>query len=400
MKPRRIEGEHAPAEGPAAESIRRENRVQVVGSGSSAKAERFTRAKISQIVHFAGKLPAMNRFFLVMSLLMVGLSPRLKAADAPPNSVYETIVQQYMTGKWDELETTLKTNLKEITALAGQPKLDVTYIKASLLESRPAWWAQTKAGKKVNIRASAWGRFMDLTFDPSIKNSVETKSNGMRTDVFVNWPTADMDSTTHAEHGFTKGELSNLSIFSTIGMAGAWSSLPTSALMNLTEKDKSLLFRGMDFRGNVTGIYYGSPRARQWGIWLYLHSYEAKYAKMSAVNTRRAIAAACMAEILSNSKRYPSIKLPASLDADSAEEKLALAMQKGIEKTGWTLAEDRSLREAIKTFATANEAVVKTGGLIKLANGLTVQLDPEADAALRTKRDAWFKKQFEAVKVP
>jgi len=119
---------------------------------------------------------------------------------------------------------------------------------------------------------------------------------------------------------------------------------------------------------------------------------------MNTVNSRKAMAAAFMVEVLGNAKKYPSIKLPSSLDPDNAEEKLALAMQKGIEKTPWTLAEDRSLREAVKAFATSNEAVMKTGGLIKLANGLTVQLDPEADVALRPKRDAWFKKQFDTVK--
>jgi len=341
------------------------------------------------------------RQLLYPIVLLVAGTVSCVAAEAPASSTFhETVVRQYMSGKWNELDATLKSGLKEFTALSGQPKLDVVYIKQSLLESRPLWWGQTKAGKKINIRAAAWGRSMDLIFDPSIKNSVETKSNGFRTDVFVNWPTANMDSTEHAEHGFTKGELANLSIFSTIGMAGAWSGLPTSALMNLTEKDKALLFRAMDFRGNVTGIYYGSPRARQWGLWLFLHSYEGKYAKMNTVNARKAVAAAFLAEVLGNVKKYPSIKLPPSLEAENAEEKLALAMQKGIEKNGWTLAEDRAIREAMKLFATANEAAIKNGGTIKLANGLTVQLDPEADGALRGKRDAWFKKQFDAVQAP
>ncbi|HSI32637.1 MAG: hypothetical protein ACAI43_14040 [Phycisphaerae bacterium] len=330
--------------------------------------------------------------------LAVALSLPTRAADAPQAGLYEQIVEQYMTGKWEDLDALLKSRVKEFNALPAPQKLDVTYVKQSLAESRPAWWNTVKPGKKVNFRATVWTRTMDLTFDPAMKNSVETKSNGFRVDISVQWPAADMDSAANGEHGFTKGEIVNLGVFSTLGMAAAWGAVPQSSLMNLTEKDKTMLFRGLDFRGNIAGVYYGTPRARHWGVWLYMHSYMGKYDKMSIVNGRKAVATAVMMEVLANPKKYPSFPLPDSLDADDAEEKLILAVHKPLEKKGWTFAEDRSLREALKSFNTANEAVVKSGGLVKLPQTLTMHLDPETDKPLQTKRDAWFKKAFDAAK--
>ena len=88
--------------------------------------------------------------------------------------------------------------------------------------------------------------------------------------------------------------------------------------------------------------------------------------------------------------KYPSIQLPALADADNAEGKLALSVHDWIEKHEWTLAEDKSIREAIKAFALANQSLVRTGGLVQLPSGQQVSLDPAPDIGLRVKRDTWI----------
>lgn len=334
---------------------------------------------------------------LVVPLSLLLLVSALRAADEPA-SVYELIVQQYMTGKWEALDATIKTQAKEIGKFTPAQRQDLTYIKQSVLESRPAWWKPIKSGEKQDFRADVWGRAMNLTFDPKGKG-VETKWEGNKIQVSVTWSAGDMDNPDHAEHGFSKAELNHLNVFATLGMAAAWTAIPPQTFSQIsTEEQKALLWQSFDFHGNVTGVYYGTPRARQWGIWLYLHSYQEKYQQMSNINARKAVAVAFLMEVLANPKKYPSIKLPDKLDSDKAEEKLALAVHVPMEKQGWTLAEDKTIRQAIRNFTAANERVLQNGGAVTLPNGLGLLLDPKADEPLRVKRDAWFKKQFDKAK--
>jgi hypothetical protein len=120
-----------------------------------------------------------------------------------------------------------------------------------------------------------------------------------------------------------------------------------------------------------------------------------KYNQMPTVGSRKAAGALFLAEILANPAKYPSIRLPSALSEDGSEEKLAEHVRNKIEKHSWTIAEDKALREAIKSFAAANENGVLQSQKAVLPNKLAVSLDPEADKPLRSKRDAWLKLQFD-----
>ena len=181
-----------------------------------------------------------------------------------------------------------------------------------------------------------------------------------------------------------------------MGLAAAYPSIPQSFMQNADEAKKALLFRVLEFQADLAGTYYGSVRARQWGIWLYMHSYLDKYAKMQTVNARKAVALALIMEVVANPEKYPSIKLPARLEAEKTEEKLVLAIHQPLEKKGWTLAEDKAIREAIKSLSSDNPVPLTTNGKIKLPAGQFLQLDPVQDEPLRTAREAWFKSQFES----
>ncbi|MFI5380406.1 MAG: hypothetical protein ACHRHE_14000 [Tepidisphaerales bacterium] len=342
----------------------------------------------------------MRTFHLSVSAAVLLVSLAACGADAPSTrpAIYDKIVQQYMSGKWDDLEQELKTSSAEIGTLPAALKQDVTYIRLTLAECRPPWWKQCKAGQKPSIKSTLWGRNIDFAFDPAGKGGVQVQFNGPRRDVTVSWSTADMDNPDHAEHGYSKGELNSLSVAATLGMGQYYAILPLESFVNLNEQQNLQLSRCFDFRGNITGVYYGSPRARQWGFWLYMAGYMEKYQKMPTINGRKAVGALFVNEVVANPKKYPSIKLPNTLDVEGAEEKLALKLKDWIEKRQWTLAEDRSLRDAAKAFATANDAVLKQGGNVTFANKLVMSLDPDADVALRSKRDAWVKAKFDEAK--
>jgi hypothetical protein len=265
-------------------------------------------------------------------------------------------------------------------------------------ECREPWWKQTKAGRQTPIRVSLFGRPLSVAYDPAGKGGVEMKTVGGAIVLAVSWPAADMDNPAHAEHGFSKGDLNSLSVWATLGMAQVWSQMSPQALATLTERDKLRLIRYQDFRGNLAGLYYGMPRARRWGEFLYLLMWLDKYKEMPIRNSRKACAAMFLAEFLANPAKYPSLTLPDALPADGAEEKLAQHVRARIEKHGWTVAEDKALREALQAFAKSNDAAVYQTETVTLPNKLKVALDPEADAAFRPKRDAWLKAQFDKQK--
>jgi len=129
-------------------------------------------------------------------------------------------------------------------------------------------------------------------------------------------------------------------------------------------------------------------------LYLDLGAYGDKSGNAKDVMVRRAVASAFMAELLAHPDKYPSIHLPDSLPAESAEEQLATALKPWIEKHGLTLAEDRALRDAFKAFGALNARDVWRTAVVKLANGQSVSLEPEKDAPLQAKRDAWVSAAF------
>ncbi|HSU67576.1 MAG TPA: hypothetical protein VLJ39_11935, partial [Tepidisphaeraceae bacterium] len=201
---------------------------------------------------------------------------------------------------------------------------------------------------------------------------------------------SEMDSDAPAEHGFTKGELNDLLIWELLGLSSSWTGVPLRSQTNLDEKSQLLLNRYLDFRGNIAGLYYSTPRARRWGLWLDLASWEKEYEKLPTRNARKAAGAMFMQEVVGNRLKYPSIDLPKSLPEEGAENTLAQHLRGWIEKHPLTFSEDQSLRQAMKTFAAANALNVRSSGGVKLPGGQVVALDPDADQPEAAKRQAWL----------
>jgi hypothetical protein len=331
---------------------------------------------------------------LVIAALLSLLGGRVVAADpSPAKEAYDKLVSQYMAGQWDDLETSIKANPHLYVKLTTPQKADWDYINQTLTECHPAWWNQAKSGKLTQIKMSVFGTSLTALYDPTQKQSMNASFNGDVKTFKLGWVAAEMDNPDQAEHGFTKGELAGDGVWSTLGEAAAYSQLSQQALMSVSsEDDKTKLFRVLDFRGAVTAAYYGTPRMRQWWYFLALHYYRPEYEKQPNVMSRKALGAMFVAELAAHPRLYPSIKLPVVPYDEGAEEQMVTSVHDRIEKHGWTLAEDKLIRDATKAFALANSAVIRTGGPVQLANGLQVSLDPAADAALRVKRDQWLVK--------
>jgi hypothetical protein len=312
----------------------------------------------------------------------------------PSNDAFRRICDDYLNGKWQDLEPALRVG-NTPAGLDAEQRGELAAIRKAVGEGRPAWWQPCKDGRGGPFRAVVWGRTLDLTFDPAGKSGMQMNSIGNRSSFTVSWAVADMDNPQHAEHGFSKGDLTDLGLWSTLGMTLCWSQLAPQALAGMTEQGKLRLYRYQDFRGNVTALYYGTPKTRRWGEFLYLLAWNEKYARMPNVNARKAAAALFLAEVLTEPSKYPSLPLPKAAPVEKTEEKLAEHYRNWIERHGWTVAEDIALRKAIQAFAAANDQNVFRTQQVVLPNRLKVSLDPEADAAFRAGRDAWLKAQLE-----
>jgi hypothetical protein len=113
--------------------------------------------------------------------------------------------------------------------------------------------------------------------------------------------------------------------------------------------------------------------------------------------SRRAATAMFLAEVLRAPSKYPTLKLPDTLEADGAEEKLCDYFRKNRlrREDRWTVAEDKSFREAVKIFAATSDQPAAMTGKGILPSGLAFSLVAEEDVPLRAKREAWIKTQFD-----
>jgi len=318
-------------------------------------------------------------------------------APAPKSgALYARIKNAYMDGDWAELEKALNSPAAELAALAPTQQADVKYVRQAMAECRQEWWKLCKTGRKGVIQPIIWGKGLIATFDPNGQSGMQFRTNGKELWLTLRWDPNDMDSTANGEYGFLKGDLAGLGIWHTLGTCHALKAALGQIPANATEKDNLRMSLYLDFWGNIIALYYADPPARRWGLHIYLAAYMEKYGKGPMAASRRAAAAVFLTEVLSSPAKYPSLKLPDKLAAESAEESLAVYLKPTIgRKTHWTIAEDKAFREALKAFAAANDQKVLQGARVALPNGLTFAMLPDEDTPFRQKRDAWVKAQFD-----
>lgn len=338
---------------------------------------------------------------LMLSLAAMAASAPAAAPKAEPSAAragdfHARLLSAYMDGKWDELDKALAARPAELAGLTAEQRADVAYVRQAMAEARPPWWKLCKAGQKTSFQPTVWGATLSATYDPAAKSGLEMKAGTPKPTFTFNWPAADMDSTEPGEYGFLKGDTLGLGIWQNMGMAAALAGLPP--LRSLGEKDSLRLNLYSDFRGNLTALYCGAPPERRWGLHIYLAAYMPQYGKGPLAASRRAAAAMFLVEVLKSPAAYPSLKLPDTLAAEGAEEKLAVHFKfKIVRRTQWTIAEDKAFREAVKTFAVANGQKVFDTGKVTLPNNLVFALMPDEDNAYRPVRDTWLKAQFDKV---
>lgn len=346
-------------------------------------------------------MPLIRRFSVFIAVTAIALvavpAPNPLDAAEPPaavgdstSEVHDQIIKDYLDGNWDQVQTSLASALKDPKASNPRQRADLEYTRQTLAECRPAWWKECKAGKKTVFRPMVFSRSTAVTFDPTARTSIQLNyANGRRT-ITVFWNASEMDDPDPAEHGFSKGELMNLMVWSTLGSALSLSEVPPQPARDMDAQAQLRLTRYLDYRGNLIAAYYTSPRARRWGLRMDLDAFDPKHAEMATVLSREATGALFMQEVVGHASRYPSIHLPHDLEEEGAVRTLADYLKNWVQSHDLNFAEDRSLRDAIKASAMSNGLKVLQSGIVTLPDGLAIALEPEKDSALAKRRDAWI----------
>lgn len=341
---------------------------------------------------------------VVMTGAAFGAKPKGEAV-APTtistgNAALDDIEHKYMEGQFEEAVTAIKEKTKELTGLNAAQAADLATIKQGLTECYPTWWKTIKTNhKKMVFKTAAFNHNLNCTYDPDITSSISLNLTAGQAYLTLNWPVGDIDSTEKAEHGFTKGDLANSNVWLVIGSGDAYGGVATAGA-NVEEMQKLPFARFVEFRGDVTSLYYATPRARRWVAFVGMISFEDKYKDQNTIGSRRALGAFVMTEVAGNPKKYPSLRLPLSVTGDNVEQELADHFSKLLEKGTLTLTEDKSLREAVKAFAGGNYIEAYKNSSVMLPNKLQMALDIDTDKALQAKRNAWYKQQVEKANAP
>ena len=320
------------------------------------------------------------RFGILKSILYTAIclggvtAARTTAATLDANDLHDVLVGQYMNGKWEDLEKDLTAKKLEIDKFTGVEAADMKYIRQTMAECRPAWWAKCKENQLFEFRPVVWGHGLRASFDPRQTLEWSIKFNSSIAVVSFKWNAADMDSADKAkdEGGYSKGDLVDWKVWQVMGAAEADAMVPFQSQVGMTAVQKQQLQRFTDFYGNLTGIYYGTPTARRWALALSCAAWLKVNTSVAIVNSRKAAGSMFLAEIVSHRAKYPSIKLPETVPDEHSEAAICTALEKWIAVHPWTLAEDKALREELKTFATTNKHDLPQTGRVRLPNAQKV----------------------------
>jgi hypothetical protein len=108
-----------------------------------------------------------------------------------------------------------------------------------------------------------------------------------------------------------------------------------------------------------------------------------------------AIGSLLLSHILADPARWPNFRLPTEVPKQDIERNAILYVYKHV-APGYTLAEDRALRELVGQFIRKQGgSVLRKKGLLELPSGLEFKLLTSEDRTNQPKRDAWVKARLE-----
>src|SRR5436305_918341 len=150
-------------------------------------------------------LPSLAALIAVIGTAACAISHA--AADEPAGELlYRRIVEAYLDGKWDEVESGLLSPAEKLAAFDARQQDDLAAIRQARDECHPSWWHLCKQGQKVQFRPTIWGKTINVTFVPDGPRGVQAQYHNSEVSFTATWPAMEMDDPAPFEHGFTKAD--------------------------------------------------------------------------------------------------------------------------------------------------------------------------------------------------
>jgi hypothetical protein len=322
---------------------------------------------------------------------------RMEAKEA-----YDAVVAAFLDSNWAKLREAQKKVGRTTTRMTPQQRANLLYIRKAVVEYRPAWWRACKSTVRTQIRARVWGRNLIASYTPADQPAMSATLDGpRRIKLSVSWNPSLVDSRdpekgpVGEQHNLTKGDLGEVLVWRQLGYSYVTVAVPSSTLLSLYNRNRHLYQHLQAFIAYVTCMYHCSPKARRAAMLSHAVLLQNPNTPEAHVRAARAVSALFTATVLADPSKWPSVSLPYTIPENEIEKNAGIYLYSKLDP-GWTLAEDKAFREALRKFFKLNAAgAYRTGGRIVLPNRMTFMLVEPNDRTCQQKRNAWVKQQLE-----
>jgi hypothetical protein len=338
-----------------------------------------------------------------------------RSQDPAVNAWYDQLLGAYMKANWPEFVDLYKQFPKMRLQLAPNQRSDALYMRNTAEEFRPGWWKHTQSTKNKSFQAEIWGRRFIANYVPSETIGATRSLLDMgrkKVQVIVSWrPTYvdnpkpySNDNSFHVfipeakNYDFTFGTMGEVIVWHELGHNYITLNLPMKHLYTLYREYVYLFSHLQEFYADLTALYHASPPGRLFAMKLRLMNM-VDYDETD-VHTRgcaHAVGALLLAKILSEPDKWPSFHFPGKVPEKDIEQMTIFYLYRHVD-SGWTLAEDRRLREFINKWVRSKGAsALRKRGKILLPNGQAMNILAGEDRQLQRKRDQWIQRKLEAI---
>ena len=322
-----------------------------------------------------------------------------RAATAEAQMAYELLEDAYMhfsTSEWDEA---LKVANKFTRDYTPRQKADISYMRRSAAEYRPAWWKSTKSSSNVSFATTVWGRRFTANYKPSDMLGAQAIWNVNydtgQVDVVVTWQPHWVDSDDPVEgdaaraHHISRGNLAEAIIWHELGHNYVTKGFDLKALIELYTNHQILFDSLQEFYADMTALYHCSPSGRKATFLIRVPGLHWNDVNDSHVRGAMGVGSYILATVLSDPAKWPSFNLPPAVPDKDVERKTILYMYEHIDPD-YTLEEDRALRELIGNLIRRKGSdIFRSKGTVLLPNKLVYRFTTSEDRDFQPKRDAW-----------
>ncbi|MFP3937343.1 MAG: hypothetical protein ACLFVW_03300 [Phycisphaerae bacterium] len=315
---------------------------------------------------------------------------------------YEEIRDAYMSSQFDEFQEAMRGSGKYFRYWEPQQRRNVSHMRKSIQDFRPAWWDNCKSLERTSFRARIWNRELTANYVPSqhLGAQMPVAVHRGKLLIVVTWRPSMVDNPRPLKgelaesHDLRRGDLGEFIVWHELGHNYISEFLPLREVFLLYRDHRMLFSILQEIYADLTGIYHSSPRGRLSGLLFRLGDLDADDQLQEHSRAAFVIGSLLLSHMLTNLDEYPSVHLPPEVPAVQVERKTIQYVYENIDPD-WTVEEDRKLREFVQQFIRRQgERMLRRKGTIDLPNRLTLKVMEPEDREFQKQRDEWVAQQI------